>query len=970
MVDPKNLPVVTSHRLFQKIGKVQRFHPEGLYSEKIFGPVQDWTCYCPPDTYVVREKGKPCPVCGVPFTSSFLRRKQFAKIVLPVKIVSGAAYLLIQRIQLLKKIYNSLLNGNYVLIHVIDAQKSASQELRTLSAYSPDTEKEIERLRREGLIINYKQDDPLVVRKTRNEFYYLITNFDELFEYFTHYIQLRTDKRTDELFKEEKLSTSLLTLLKLIKEDKHLCDYVLVLPPAFRPILEGNIVDPITVKYQSILIQCNIYKNQNLNDASLFQERFRIELQKTVDELRELILQRLRGKEGALRGTTGKRVDWSMRGVIVPADCETWKVRIPFSAALEIFKLDIVRKLLVEKKVNLPFHIICHMIDKMKNGKPVDAVLGNLIKEAVYEIAKDEVFILNRQPTLHRGSMWALKPEIAENCSTIGLPKLLCEPLNADFDGDTVALIRVLTNKNDIWAKMSPISKSAITNVQDLSCHLKPKQDIIYSLYLLSRTPEGLRKIEEIVPPDILKKYLPLNKKNISELFLELSDVNVFDRLRKLADEYTLQYPITMGLLDFIVCEEQLTNVPEKTPKDNIDIWRKDTEEEYNRRNEKLNSVEKELREKFSLSDVIDSGARGNYTQLRQMVAARGYVTSYTGEVYKKYIGSSYLDGLTPEELVISAKGTRKALIDQNSTISKSGYLYRKLCFSVSNAIVGRLYNDCSKDTETSYISVEVPGDPKLAQKFLKCLKLRVWKFPEANTWSQFSLKPELEYSVEELLGKTIQLRSPISCLPNDKNEICKTCYPLYSLTNSRFVGIIAAQSVSERTTQLSLRTFHTGGVAKDVKGTGTSQDIANTLKYVLHYFDSTKMYDSLPEVISEMLFIWELFSEICDLQLLHLETITRERLYVLLKRDDDGKKEHLHFPLYLRERDKLREQGWYVIKYVLFGVKTLPMKKSKTLGLLFENPTQALVNILNAKVNGVTLKPTALDKIYLYMSL
>lgn len=517
------------------------------------------------------------------------------------------------------------------------------------------------------------------------------------------------------------------------------------------------------------------------------------------------------------------------------------------------------------------------------------------------------------------------------------------------FVYDTVALIRVLSNKNEVWSKMSPTTPSAITNFQDMSCYLKPKQDTVYTLYMLSLTEEGREKLRQIVPE--IDKYVPLTKDNISKLFLDLKNTEIFDKLVKLADDNIKL--ITMGLLDFASLRE---GEPEK-PK--VDIYKYDDIDEYNKRRQKLSELESEIKKKFTLRDVVISGARGNFTQVRQILN-RGYVADYTGAVHRKYITSGYLDGLTQEETVISSKGTRKALIDQNTTISKSGYMNRKLCFSSSNAKL--VQKECSGVSEDKYLfKLTVPEDEKERKTLYNCLQERYVVNGDS-----------LEKLTEEHLvpGQDIVLRSPLNCTLTEGNY-CTICYPLKP--NSMAIGLIAAQSISERTTQLSLRTFHTGGAAKDKVGTGKSEDITNVLKYVATYFDKTHTYYSLNEVVRDMYEIWRLFSEICNLQLIHLEVVTAERLYAVISGKDNSQTELSELGIQENERiipwktylNWRKKENIELISYKLIGVKVLPILKSRKLGLLFENPCLSIYNMLIEKDS----KNTVLDRLYLLIN-
>jgi len=518
---------------------------------------------------------------------------------------------------------------------------------------------------------------------------------------------------------------------------------------------------------------------------------------------------------------------------------------------------------------------------------------------------------------------------------------------NGLFVFDTVSLIRVFDNKQDVWQKMSPASKTACINFQNGSSYqFVHKQDIVYGLYLLSKTPEGRKKIESIVGKPIGDE--PLTKKRLAQLLSEISDITVTDKLCKLADKQIIRNPITLSLLDFMY---------DKNGQLMEDKFLIDDSNDYLEVMKKLNDMEEYLKENFNKRDIILSGARGDFSQVRQISMARGFVTDFRGRVVQTPVKSSYLRGLKPEETFISAKGTRKALIDTISSISKSGYMFRKLAFTACNALLNLNIDDCSYKKEPSFIKLE-NVDEKLARALLK--RYYTDEDPKKNN---VVLKQVV--NPQEIVGKDIWLRSPLTCKSIQKG-ICRTCYPFNP--SSKFIGIIAAQSISERTTQLTLRTFHTGGVAKDLKGTGKSEDVTNTLRDVIKYFDSSKVYRSVDSVFSDMLTIWRHYSELSNIQLIHFEIVTMERLYVRPKDSSNGQVTEVSWKHYLSLENKPE-----ISSLVLYSVKQIPTKKSKTLGLLFENPVLALKNIIVEQFLENKLKQnklTPLDGIYLFLSL
>lgn len=315
---------------------------------------------------------------------SYARRVTFSRIKLPVPVLSPACYILVRRTPKLKNIYEQLLKGRVGII-------TENNEV----------------------IFKNKNEDLSMYDESQ-----IIDNLEKMIDYFMKIIPKNSPQ------------------YKLLTKTPPLTDEILVLPPALRPISEN--LDPITKELQKILANISVYTLGT--NRELLRNEFQLAFASQVDALREEIMNQLRGKEGILRSAAGKRVDWSSRGVIVPASTETYKVKIPIEAALELFSLDLASEL----TQYMPFRNALTLISKGLHKRPE---VKKFVMQKLKELVEDSVFILNRQPTLHRGSMWAVKAELWDH-KAIGLPKLLCEPLNADFDGDSVVGSIKLYNSN------------------------------------------------------------------------------------------------------------------------------------------------------------------------------------------------------------------------------------------------------------------------------------------------------------------------------------------------------------------------------------------------------------------------------------------------------------------------------------------------------------------------------------------
>jgi DNA-directed RNA polymerase subunit beta' len=213
------------------------------------------------------------------------------------------------------------------------------------------------------------------------------------------------------------------------------------------------------------------------------------------------------------------------------------------------------------------------------------------------------------------------------------------------------------------------------------------------------------------------------------------------------------------------------------------------------------------LRHQFKYAYMIESGARGSWDQVKQLILSRGFISNFEGEILPSPIKHSLLEGLTPEEFFFSTYGCRKGLLDVALNTGTSGYLSRKLIFTCANLQIDLDLVDCGTE---DLLQVNVNTERKA--------RMLVRRYYKNNN----VLEKITRENYKSLVGKTIEIRSPILC---KSPKLCQKCYgDLYDVIKSRFVGIIAAQTLGESGTQLVLRTFHTSGSAV-IKGERDADD-------------------------------------------------------------------------------------------------------------------------------------------------
>jgi len=273
-----------------------------------------------------------------------------------------------------------------------------------------------------------------------------------------------------------------------------------------------------------------------------------------------------------------------------------------------------------------------------------------------------------------------------------------------------------------------------------------------------------------------------------------------------------------------------------------------------------------ELMKKIPCSALIESGSRGNYAQLRQMVFSRGYVSKSDNTIKKDLIKGNLVTGLTKKEFFLSCYGARKGMLDTAVSTGSSGYLTRQLIYS--NVCVELSDEEDCGTTDGLEIKIE---DIKTATVLL-------WRnyYDDNGNLSTITTK-----NFKSLIGKTIKLRSPIYC---KHAKICKTCYGnLYKILHSDKIGIIATQAIGERVVQLVLRTFHLGGVAQSSgkEDDNLNEDIIKGIIKASKIFHSPTSIMKHPDNPLEfVLLLFTLFSEYKNIHMVHYEIITASMMW------------------------------------------------------------------------------------------
>ena len=752
-----------------KIIEKKKFHPDGLFSEQIFGPLKNYTCQCG-TYYGASRSGGTCEECHVDIVNSDERRRRFAKIVLPIPVVNPIFYDLLVE-----------LGASYVKTRLDTLMKSDKSVL-----YKKDGRYEV-------------TTNPETI-PTGCQTWEKMDAMQELIRGILNYPEVKDNKQWN-----------------VIKEnvDCFLMNYIIVLPPDLRPAAKGvernrQVVDKINRYYVQLLTKKESMKDTVINierDKSIYYTYFK-QIQKDVNELYTHIVEKLSKKEGLIRGNIlGKRIDFSGRAVISPdPTLNIDECSIPILIFLELFKIKVAKKLIDQRKFKLLNSAIDY-IDDCIELKKIDPALVKVCEE----LSEGEVCILNRQPSLHRLSMIGFKIKITLD-DVIKIHPMVCAGFNADFDGDQMAVYIPVSEeaKKEIYEKF--ISTKNFSNPANSSLTTTPSQDIILGIYTLTANKfpnlmnkvqykgkeitEGQKIFNECLPESFPIIANPVSKKDLIRILNVIKNnysnditAKTLDDIKKIGFKYSTLFGATMSL-DGCSIGDDMKEFRDDIYKDG------GTRDQLNKVSGK--DTEDYLRKHFTYGYLIDSGARGTWEQARQIVLTRGFVSNFNGEILPYPIKHSLLEGLTEEEFFNSTYGARKGLLDVALNTGDSGYLSRKLIFTCVNLQLDKTLTDCgTKDTLEIYVNDEKKARMLLYRNFIN-KDGRLDKVSESN--------------LKDLVGKTIKVRSPIFC---KSDQICTTCYgDLYKFLDSRFIGVIAAHSLGECNTQLILRVFHTSGIA------------------------------------------------------------------------------------------------------------------------------------------------------------
>ncbi|MCY1721627.1 DNA-directed RNA polymerase subunit beta' [Prolixibacteraceae bacterium Z1-6] len=896
---------------------------DGLFCERIFGPVKDYECHC--GKYKrIRYKGIVCDRCGVEVTEKKVRRERMGHISLVVPVAhiwyfkslpNKIGYLLGLPT---KKLDTIIYYERYV---VINAGVKAADGVKNLDFLTEEEYLDIlDTLPKENQFLD--DDDPhKFIAKMGAEALFDILGRLEL-DTLSYDLRHKANTETSQQRKNEALKR--LQVVEAFRASKNLnrpewmiVRVVPVIPPDLRPLvpLDGGrfATSDLNDLYRRVIIRNNrlkrlieikapevILRNEKrmLQEAvdSLFDNSRKANAVKTENNRAlKSLSDSLKGKQGRFRqNLLGKRVDYSARSVIVVGPkLRIHECGIPKDMAAELYKPFVIRKL-IERGI----------VKTVKSAKKIVDRKDPVVWEILENVLKGHPVMLNRAPTLHRLSIQAFQPVLIEG-KAIQLHPLVCTGFNADFDGDQMAVHLPLGNAAILEAQLLMLASHNLLNPANGAPIQVPSQDMVLGLYYMTKPRKGSRGegmtfysaeevkiayeekaidlhaiikvkvqdvdetgkyfkhiIETTVGRVLFNEYVPeqagyinqiLTKKSLRSIITDVFNssgnaitVNFLDDIKNLG--YTMAYRggLSFNLGDVIIPENK-TDIVEKGYEEveevinNYNMGFITNNERYNQvidiwthANAKLtqsvmNTISTDRQGFNSIYMMLDSGARGSKEQIRQLCGMRGLMAkpqksgSTGSQIIENPILANFKEGLSVLEYFISTHGARKGLADTALKTADAGYLTRRLVDVAQDVIISE--DDCG--TLRGLIAADVKNNEEIVASLFERIIGRTCVHDiyhplngDLIIKSGEEITEAIAKVIEDSPIESVEIRSVLTC--ESKVGVCAKCYGRNLATGKKVqkgeaTGVIAAQSIGEPGTQLTLRTFHVGGIAGNI---------------------------------------------------------------------------------------------------------------------------------------------------------
>ena len=899
---------------------------DGLFCERIFGPVKDWECHC--GKYKrIRYKGIICDRCGVEVTEKKVRRERTGHIQLVVPVAHIWFFRsLPNKIGALlglptKKLDSIIYYEKYV---VINPGIKKADGINFLDFLSEEEYFDIvEKLPPDNQYLDNSDPNKFIAEMGAEALYNLLAKLDLNKESFD--LRHKASTETSQQRKAEALKR--LQVFEAFRDAQKrtenrpewmIVKVVPVIPPELRPLvpLDGGrfATSDLNDLYRRVIIRNNRLKRLiEIKAPDVIMRNEKRMLQESVDSLfdnsrkasavktesnRALksLSDSLKGKQGRFRqNLLGKRVDYSGRSVIVVGpEMKLNECGLPKEMASELYKPFIIRKML-ERGI----------VKTVKSAKKIVDRKDPVVWDILENILKGHPVMLNRAPTLHRLGIQAFQPKLIEG-KAIQLHPLVCTAFNADFDGDQMAVHIPLGHAAILETQLLMLASHNILNPANGAPITVPSQDMVLGLYYMTKarksegddkvagegmtfyspeeviiaynersvdlhavikvrmkvkTEDGeISRIEEttagrvlfnqVVPEEYGYINQVLTKKALRDIIGDIlkktgtaKTAKFLDDIKDLGFSMAFRGGLSFNLDDVIIPEikEELINeavaeVEEVVSNYNmgfitnnerynqiIDIW---THTNSQLTQKLMTTLTKDKQGFNPVYMMLDSGARGSKEQIRQLSGMRGLMAkpqksgASGGEIIENPILSNFKEGLSVLEYFISTHGARKGLADTALKTADAGYLTRRLVDVAQDVIISE--EDCGTLRGLTITALKKQEEivESLYDRILGRVTLHDIYHPQSGELiipAGSEITEEIGLVIDDSPIDAVEIRSVLTC--ESKKGVCAKCYGRNLATGrmverGEAVGVIAAQSIGEPGTQLTLRTFHVGGVA------------------------------------------------------------------------------------------------------------------------------------------------------------
>lgn len=905
---------------------------DGLFCERIFGPIKDYECAC--GKYKrIRYKGIICDRCGVEITDKNVRRDRLGHIRLIIPVVhiwyfkslpNKISYLLDISA---KKLDMIIYYERYLVIQVGIAHRIGKTPIEKMTLLTDNEYLSLlDRLPINNQSLDNSHPNKFIAMMGAECIEELLKrlNLDDLADDLRNQSYHETSKllRIETLKRLQVVEAFRVSSNKIHNRKEWMIIHILpIIPPELRPLVpldSGSFAtSDLNDLYRKIIIRNNRLKRLlQINAPEVILRNEKRMLQEAVDSLYEntkksnslksegnrplkSLSDFLKGKQGRFRqNLLGKRVDYSARSVIVVGPkLKLYECGIPKDMAAELYKPFIIRKL-IERG----------LVKTVKSAKKMIDAKKPVVWEILENVLKGHPVLLNRAPTLHRLGIQAFQPKLIEG-KAIQLHPLVCTAFNADFDGDQMAVHLPLGPFAILEAQLLMLSSHNILNPANGFPITVPSQDMVLGLYYMTKelksTPynkvkgEGLvfysteevqiaynanvvpinacikvkvpirnngkiiyKIIKTTVGRVLFNKFVPTTVGYINELLTKKSLRNIIghiltltsipitvkflDNIKELGFYNAFKGGFSFSLKDIIIPNDKKIMIKNAIQQidsviGNYNMGLITKQERYNKvidiwtntnvlLTEKVMSNMQEDKKGFnSVYMMLESGARGSKEQIRQLSGMRGLMAKPhragggSGEIIENPILSNFREGLSILEYFISTHGARKGLADTALKTADAGYLTRRLVDVAQDVIIRE--EDCLTIRGLEIVAIKKNEEiiEFLSDRILGRIALYNINHPNKNEViisANEIIDEECANLIEKLGIEKIHVRSPLTC--ESKIGICAKCYGRNLSTGKlvqkgEAVGVIAAQSIGEPGTQLTLRTFHVGGTAGNI---------------------------------------------------------------------------------------------------------------------------------------------------------